>query len=402
MLSQALIAFVIELDNEFEHRMPHRTTDHGPSRKMGTGPWAASVAMWSTCLQFVGPTGIRVRDLERPGRARTNLNGMERWGYVTVEPDPDGARPSPPRSHWLVRATNAGRRAAAVWCDLFGIIEQRWEARFGAARIDQLRGALRDVDARLDPALPDTLPVLGYGLRCDLTARCPPLETPGEPKLPGRPGHVNFPQRSGDGDAPSQSDMANATGRSAGTDHAGRRDGAEDSRSLYALLSRVLLAFTIEFEAKSQLSLAIGANVVRVAQDDGVLVRDLPQFAAVSKEAIAVAASFLSKGGYAVLAPPPGSRFKALTLTPKGRQAPADYGQRVVAIEERWCAALEPALVDRLRAALEAIVVEPAAAAALLGGTKPNPDGWRAAIPARTTLAHQPVVTHRGGYPDGS
>ena len=45
MLSQALIAFVIELDNEFEHRMPHRTTDHGPSRKMGTGPWAASVAM---------------------------------------------------------------------------------------------------------------------------------------------------------------------------------------------------------------------------------------------------------------------------------------------------------------------------------------------------------------------
>jgi hypothetical protein len=39
LLSQALVAFAIEFDNEFEHRMPHRTvtsgragTPAGPSR----------------------------------------------------------------------------------------------------------------------------------------------------------------------------------------------------------------------------------------------------------------------------------------------------------------------------------------------------------------------------------
>lgn len=322
---------------------------------------------------------------------------------VTVEPDPDDARSSPPRSHCLVRPTKAGRRAAAVWSDLFDIIEQRWEARFGGARMEQLRGALRDVDAQLDPALPDTLPVLGYGLRCDLTVQRTALETPaGEPNALGRPRNIDEPQRPADKNEPLRSDGVNVTGRSADIDLVRRRCGAGESRSLYALLSRVLLAFTLEFEAQSQLSLAIGANVARVAKDNGVLMHDLPQLAAVSKEAIAVAASFLAKGGYALLAPSPGSRFKALTLTPKGRHALADYEQRVVAIEERWRAAFEPGVIDRLRAALEAIVVEPAAAAALLVGTKPYPDGWRAALPARTTLAHQPVVTHRGGYPDGS
>jgi hypothetical protein len=29
LLSQALVAFITEFDNEFERRMPHRTTNHG-------------------------------------------------------------------------------------------------------------------------------------------------------------------------------------------------------------------------------------------------------------------------------------------------------------------------------------------------------------------------------------
>jgi hypothetical protein len=29
LLSQALVAFTIEFDNEFEHRSPHATTDFG-------------------------------------------------------------------------------------------------------------------------------------------------------------------------------------------------------------------------------------------------------------------------------------------------------------------------------------------------------------------------------------
>jgi hypothetical protein len=55
------------------------------------------------------------------------------------------------------------------------------------------------------------------------------------------------------------------------------------------LLSQVLLAFVLEFECESELSLAICANVVRVLDEKGLRVRDLPILSGVSKEAIAMA-----------------------------------------------------------------------------------------------------------------
>jgi hypothetical protein len=66
------------------------------------------------------------------------------------------------------------------------------------------------------------------------------------------------------------------------------------------LLSRVLLAFAVEFEHESRLSLAIGASVLRVLDTDGVRVRDLPCLSGVSKEAIAMAMGILTKRGLAV------------------------------------------------------------------------------------------------------
>jgi len=56
----------------------------------------------------------------------------------------------------------------------------------------------------------------------------------------------------------------------------------------------VLLWFAIEFERGSEVSLAISANVLRLAAEEGTAVRDLPRMAAVSKEAIAMSLSFLS------------------------------------------------------------------------------------------------------------
>ena len=44
LLSQALVAFTIEFENEFERRMPHRTSNYGGSRQ---GPWLVSLVMWS-------------------------------------------------------------------------------------------------------------------------------------------------------------------------------------------------------------------------------------------------------------------------------------------------------------------------------------------------------------------
>ncbi len=80
LLSQALVAFTIEFDNEAEHRLPHTTTSHGRTPHALYAPWLVSMAMWFNCMQFVGDEGVTVSDLRRLARTGTNLNGMERWG----------------------------------------------------------------------------------------------------------------------------------------------------------------------------------------------------------------------------------------------------------------------------------------------------------------------------------
>lgn len=164
LLSHALVAFTIEFDNESEHRMPHRTTNHGSTAGSFHAPWLVSLAMWSNCMRFVGEQGVTVRELHRLARTPTNLNGMQRWGYIVVEPDPADARPKPPRSGWLIRATVAGRKAQETWRPLFDVIEERWQERFGKDAIDQLRESLWAVASQVDVELPDCLPILGYGL----------------------------------------------------------------------------------------------------------------------------------------------------------------------------------------------------------------------------------------------
>jgi hypothetical protein len=164
LLSYVLVAFTIEFDNESEHRMPHRTTNYGASPGSFHAPWLISLAMWSNCMQFIGEKRVTVRELEDLARTTTNLKGMEPWGYVAVEREPADSRPKPPRSDRVIRATPAGRKAQDVWRPLFGVIEKRWQERFGKDEISQIRECLWAVAHQLDPGLPDRLPILGYGL----------------------------------------------------------------------------------------------------------------------------------------------------------------------------------------------------------------------------------------------
>ena len=142
LLSQVLMAFIVEFDNEFERQMPHRTSDHGRTQGPGTVPWLVSMAMWSTCLRFVGDDGITVSELAWRARTGTNLAGMQRWGYITVAPDPADTRSRPPRSDWVIHATASGRQAQKIWRPLTGVIEDRWAERFGGETITALRQAL--------------------------------------------------------------------------------------------------------------------------------------------------------------------------------------------------------------------------------------------------------------------
>ena len=335
-LSQALIAFTIEFDNEFEHRVEHHT-----GNKKGSGVWLTSMVMWSNFMRLIPANGVPLSAVEANGRI-TNFGGLQRWGYIRVEPADQTVHPEP-----------GGRRAQEVWRPLADEIEERWRERLGDAAVNELRQALSSV---ADPELPLYLPVLGY-----------------------------------------------ADGMRAGHVRAAPGAVAED---LAALLSQALLAFTLEYEDESDLSLALCANVVRVLSVDGVPVRDLPGRSGVSKEAITAAVGFLQRSGYVAVEPDPAGGAKLVRLTEQGLSTQAKHARLAKAVEQRWRKRLGAGF-DRLT---KALITGPQLAL----GLRPYPDGWRAmrnpyrarteavlADPA-SALPRYPMVLHRGGYPDGS
>jgi DNA-binding MarR family transcriptional regulator len=355
LLSQALVAFTIEFDNEAEHRMQHRTTRHGSSGSLRS-PWLVSMAMWFNCMQFVSEEGISVRELVKLARTLTNLKGMYRWGYVTVSPTSSDRGRRAPRSEWLIRATPAGRKAQEVWRPLFGVIEKRWEDRFGEEEIRALRRYLTALIQEIGLSLPDCLPILGYGLTCQQA-------------------HVR------------------SSGQRSPDDLSGL--------PLPALLSKVLLAFALEYEGESELALAIGANVLRVIDNDGARLRDLPRRAGVSKEAIAMAYKFLEKRGYVRVAAD-AKRVKRILLTPKGTRAKQKYFELVGVIEDRWLDRYARNIRE-IRAIFEKLIGDASPPSSpLFRGLEPYPANWRASVRKPEMLPHFPMVLHRGGYPDGS
>ncbi|HEX4001101.1 MAG TPA: hypothetical protein VHX36_00535 [Candidatus Acidoferrales bacterium] len=360
LLSYALVAFIIEFDNEVEHRMPHRTTE-GVSSLLLSGPWLVSMVMWVNCLEHVEDGGITVREIERRARTRTNWRGMQRWGYVRIAPDPNDSRPKPPARDWVVRAKPGGRNARDVGRPVFGEIEKRWRERFGEREMDRLRDSLWAIAQQIDKALPDCLPILGYGLFSG--------------------------ERSGIEYRPVE-----------------RAGGQDTHLPLSALLSRVLLAFAIDFEGESEISLAICANLLRVLDEEGVRLRDLPRVSGVSKESLSMAMGILRKGRLAAIeAEKAGSRTKVARLTAKGREAQDAYRKLLAAIEKRWETRFGDKAIGALRESLEAVVGDAKSETSrLFRAIEPYPDGWRASKPKPETLPHYPMVLHRGGYPDGS
>ena len=351
------MAFTIEFDNEFEHRIPHRTKDRVVG---GGGPWLVSQAMWSNFLQYVRPEGMPLRQLAVQARLIT-LTGIQRWGYVKVERDPADRRPRPPRGDWVVRPTAMGRLAQAVWRPLGAEIEGRWAGRFGRDAIDRLRGSLEAVLGRTDVELPAYLPVLGYGLWTQ-------LPTP--------------PRR------------ATAWPVAADT----------DASDLSVALARVLMLFALAAEPEAGLSMAIGCNVMRVLDETGLPVRDLPRLTGVSMASIAVANGFLAKRGLVVVEPHPSlPRTPRVRLTVAGAQVRDRFTETVTATGERWQARFGTDRLDAIRASLEPLVVGvDQGRSPLWQGLEPYPDGWRAGVPRPETLPHYPMVLHRGGFPDGS
>jgi hypothetical protein len=365
LLSQILVAFTIEFDNEAEHRLPHRTTAHGISSPDALyAPWLISMVMYFNCLQHLGDEPISLRELERRARTPTNLHGMQRWGYIVVtndSGDPFDFRPQPRRVGSRVQATASGEAARRTWAPLFAVVEDRWRERFGGIEIDALSDAAKAIARQLDPHLPDCMPILGYGLRNDnLVKKAARQEENVLPDIDGLP--------------------------------------------VASLLARVLLAFALEFEGESALSLAICADAIRVLNSKGIRVRDLPALSGVSKEAIAMAFGILRKARLVVVEKESRqSPWHVARLTDAGLAVQGSYPGQLAAIETNWQSQFGAAELRALREAAETIVgdtVDPNSA--LMQGIEPYPEGWRAAIARPRTLPHFPMVLHRGGYPDGS
>ncbi len=275
LLSQALVAFTIEADNETEHRLPHRTQDYGlaPGAPRGA-PWLTSLLMYANCLRHLPDAGITIAELRHRARTGTNLDGMRRWRYVTFTPDPGhGKRPAPDA---LIRPTSWGIEARDTWQAVTAEVESRWRDRLGAGALDALRAALAGVVERLDPALPDCLPILGYGL---FTRPDPGDKAITAPSRETRPVPAGLPGPAPAGDLP-----------------------------LWALLSRPLLAFAAEYEAEPGPSLAISANVLRVLTEADVRTKDIPARSGVSKEAVAMAIGVMRKFGVLTEGPRPGGQ----------------------------------------------------------------------------------------------
>jgi hypothetical protein len=351
LLSKALVAFTIEFDNEAEHRLPHRTTNHGATPGTLHAPWLVSMAMWFNCMRFVDDCGITVPELERRARTPTNLAGMERWGYIRVAADP---RPKPPKSAWVVRATTGGRTAQKVWQPLFAEIEKRWNERFGAATIEGLEESLGSIAAQVGHSVPDCMPILGYGLT-----------------------------------------NADRLAKSAAT------STTDQDHSLPALLAKVLLGFALDFERRSTISLAIYANLLRILDATGVRVRELPVRTGVSKESLSMATGILLKRRLAVVEPAAKSG-KIVRLTEAGMVSAREQRRLLADIETEWSARFGVDLLQ-LRNTLEQLDGDGTTAnSPLLLGLEPYPDGWRASVPRLSILPHFPMVLHRGGFPDGS
>jgi hypothetical protein len=367
LLSQALVAFTIEFDNAAERQIPHKTARHASTPG---GVWLTSMAMWLNCMRYVSTDPITVGELARLARCDTNLDGMRRWEYVTLTPDPADVRAKPPAHALLIAATARGQRAQQVWRPLTGVIEARWRDRFGAAEISRLSTALAVLADQLGDSLPDCLPILGHGLYS-------------RGRRPNADRYFMRQQASG----PQIRETADA----------------RSELALPWLLARVLLALAIDFERESMVSLAIAANLLRVLDKQGVQVRDLPTLSGVSKEAIAMAAGFAGKRGLIVAWPSTDRRNSKLArLTSTGLAAQQQYADLVSSLTDRWSARFGAGRIADLRVCLERLVGAGGPQSPLFAGLQPDADGWRAAIKPPSTLPHYPMVLHRGGYPDGS
>jgi hypothetical protein len=302
MLSQLLIAFTIEFDNEFERQM-------GEAGYPGA---RLSLIVWANLMRFVGE-GLSVSDLTAAALAPANrikaeLGCLERWGVITLVQDLAHRRAGwgtgrGIRADWIARLTSKGLTASNIWPPLALAIQQKWETRFGADEIKTLRNSLHEIVTQLDIELPEGLPA---GLEKN-EAKYPPRVTRTPTDLP-----------------------------------------------LPALLSQLLLAFRLEFERESPTSLALCANALRVLGDESIPAREIPVRTGASPETSGIGWQLKP---YITITPGLArNQGQLVRLSPRGLIAQHKYYELTAEIEQRWNASFGAKQSDRLIAILRTLL----------------------------------------------
>jgi hypothetical protein len=316
LLSQVLVAFTVEFDNEFERQMS----------EAGYVGARLSLVMWTNALRFVGEGGVSVRELAAQALTPANqmkfqLGCLERWAFVVLQPDPSDDRPIPPgeqgqsgrirrvgwgsgrgiRADWLVRLTTKGLAASRIWPPLFGEIERRWEKRFGKNEISRLRRVLQSMVAKLDVELPQGLSAMWEGIEA-------------------------FPPRV---------------------------QRASEDFPLPTILSQLLLTFQIEFDRESPAPLVYCANTLRVLGEKPIRVAEIPRLTGGSPESSAI--GWQIKPYVVVTTDPTASRGKVARLSPQGLRAQQEYHRLIREIEQRWAERFGSDAIGALRQSLQGL-----------------------------------------------
>lgn len=318
LLSQILVAFTVELDNEFERQMMNAGY---PGARL-------SLIVWLNLIRFVPEEGISVRELVansllEQSQIKFMLGCLERWGFVTLALGEESAKKAGPKlsatrglvvrdgfgsgrginNDWIVRLTDTrGATARNIWPELPEKIEQRWKNRFGADEIQRQRDSLRHVIDRIDVELPQ-----GFVDVRERTAQFPPRhsEKAGEFTLP-------------------------------------------------ALLAQVLLVFALEFERESSAPLALCASMLRVLGEIAVRESDIARLTGSSLETSGI--GWQVKPYIVVGTDPSAKRGKAIRLSPRGVAAQGVYRQLTAEIEARWRVRFGERQIENLRESLLALL----------------------------------------------
>jgi len=278
LLSQVWVAYTVELDCEFERRM---------LQKQSRGA-RLSLVIWLNALRFLadGPVSVRTlssRALAAEDQGAAPLGCLERWGIVLLQPGKRAGFGSGRgiRADWPVRLTASGEAAIRIWPELIPEIDARWSKRFGDDAT-RLRRSLEAIEHRIDLELPQGLP--GAIL-----------------KLP---------------------------------EFAPRKSVAEDGLPLPVLLSRVLLAFALDFERDSQTPISLCANTIRVLSDEPIPESEIPKRTGCSEETAGI--GWQHKPYIIVERDPARGRGKFVRLSESGIRAQQEYHRLARDTEETW------------------------------------------------------------------